>query len=209
MAWEAARSVRVTTDLEIALVSAFGLHDPGMLLVAGTGSAAVARLAGGRLDRMGGLGWRLGDEGGGYAIGCAGLRAVGRAMDGRGTPTSLSQQIPLSLGLDGEKLVRWAGSARVREVAALAPIVVAAADHDPVACEIVSQAAEDLTAVVRALVNRTGEDLALALTGGLLHEETALRRELADRLGRNLPTLRITGTADPVAGALMMAHLAP
>lgn len=205
VAWDAARAVRVTTDLEIALVGAFGLHDPGMLLVAGTGSAGVARLDRGRLERVGGLGWRMGDEGGGYAIGCAALRAVGQAMDGCGAPTPLSQQIPLSLGLDEERLVRWAGSARVREVAALAPIVVAAADHDPVSRAIVAQAAGDLASVVNTLARRTGGGLALALTGGLLHEETALWRELTGRLDRDVPGLRILGTVDPLVGALRLA----
>ncbi len=206
VAWDSAGTVRVTTDLEIALVSAFGVEDPGMLLVAGTGSAGVARVGGRRLVRVGGLGWRMGDEGGGYAIGCAALRAVGQAMDGRGTPTRLSQQIPLSLGLDGEKLVRWAGNARVREVAALAPLVVAAADHDPVARTIVAQAARDLAHVVTALGERTGGGLALALTGGLLHEETALGRELSGRLARDVPGLRILGTVDPLLGALRLAN---
>jgi len=210
--WNVAHAVRVTTDLEIALVAAFGLHHPGMLLVAGTGSAGVARLDGGRLERVGGLGWRMGDEGGGYAIGCAALRAVGRAMDGRGPATLLSQQIARSLDLDDESLVRWAGHARVRDVAALAPIVVRAADRDPVAGAIVAQAAGDLATVVRALVSRAaaaggggGSGLALALTGGLLHDETALRRGLTDQLSRDVPGLRILGIVDPLAGALRLA----
>src|SRR4051812_11326281 len=77
-----ARDVFVTTDAEAALYDAFG-DQQGILLIAGTGSIAWGRGADGRLARCGGWGHILGDEGSGYAIGRAGLRAVMHAHDGR------------------------------------------------------------------------------------------------------------------------------
>src|SRR5690606_20463167 len=47
----------------------------GIALIAGTGSFAFARTADGREDRCGGWGWLLGDEGSGYAVTGAALRA--------------------------------------------------------------------------------------------------------------------------------------
>lgn len=211
LGWETARHVQVTTDLEIALVAGFGLRDPGMLLVTGTGSSAVARVGGEtegsspRLERVGGLGWRVGDEGGGYAIGCAALQAVVLWVDGRGPDTRLRDGIAERLGVRDRDLVRWAGSARVQEVAALAPVVLALADQDAVAGSITARAAEDLASLVRALAERVGTGLPLALAGGLLHADSPLRRGLTEELARTLPALRIVRTVDPLVGALRMA----
>jgi N-acetylglucosamine kinase-like BadF-type ATPase len=78
-----ARRVEIKGDGEAALESAFG-QGPGMILISGTGSIAYARDASGTVHRTGGLGWQLGDEGSGYAIGRAALQAAGRAADHRG-----------------------------------------------------------------------------------------------------------------------------
>src|SRR4030042_1026984 len=67
--------VHVTTDGAIALQSAFG-DTAGIVLIAGTGSIAWARLPGGETARVGGLGAVLGDPGSGYDLGRAALRAV-------------------------------------------------------------------------------------------------------------------------------------
>ena len=67
-------------DEEIALEAAFPSL-PGILLIAGTGSNVIGRASDGTLHRAGGWGPILGDEGGGYWIGLAGLRAGLRALD--------------------------------------------------------------------------------------------------------------------------------
>ena len=59
-----AKEVLVTSDALVALESAFR-EKPGILLIAGTGSIAHARDASGNLWRVGGFGWRFGDEGSG------------------------------------------------------------------------------------------------------------------------------------------------
>ena len=88
-----AATVHITTDIEIALEAAYG-KGPGIVLLAGTGSFAIARLADGSLKRQGGYGWQMGDEGSGYALGRSALTAVGRAFDGRGPATGLSAADP-------------------------------------------------------------------------------------------------------------------
>src|SRR5204863_9042571 len=78
-----ARRVRVLTDGEVALATAFGAG-PGILVNAGTGSIAYARDPAGELHRAGGYGWQLGDEGGGYWLGRRALDVAARSHDGRG-----------------------------------------------------------------------------------------------------------------------------
>src|SRR5437763_608728 len=73
----------VDNDARIALTGAIGFG-PGVVVIAGTGSVAVGRNAGGEEARAGGWGPIVGDEGSGYAIARAGLAAVLRAYDGRG-----------------------------------------------------------------------------------------------------------------------------
>ncbi|WJH35503.1 hypothetical protein N6H14_05655 [Paenibacillus sp. CC-CFT747] len=71
-------------DTEAALEGAFA-GGPGILVIAGTGSAAAARTEEGRLLSCGGWGPWFGDEGSGYWLGCEALRAAARAADGRGS----------------------------------------------------------------------------------------------------------------------------
>ena len=54
---------------------------PGVVIISGTGSIAYGRNAAGEAARSGGWGYVLGDEGSGYWIGRAALRAVLRAAD--------------------------------------------------------------------------------------------------------------------------------
>ena len=78
----------VGDDTDAALAGAFAGR-PGIVVIAGTGSGAAGRDAAGRTVRVGGHGFLLGDEGGGYWIGREAVRAALRAADGTGPPTAL------------------------------------------------------------------------------------------------------------------------
>ena len=80
--------VVVGDDTDAALAGAFAGR-PGIVVIAGTGSGAAGRDAAGRTVRVGGHGFLLGDEGGGYWIGREAVRAALRAADGTGPPTAL------------------------------------------------------------------------------------------------------------------------
>jgi glucosamine kinase len=158
-----ASRVRLVSDAEAALHDAFP-RGPGILLVAGTGSIALARDADGALRRAGGWGRELGDEGSGYALGLETLRAAVRALEGRGPPTALEAVVKEKTGAatPGEILL-WlrkgstAGGGEKGRVAALVPGLVSAADGgDPVAAEIVAGGVEALAAHVRALAAHLG-----------------------------------------------------
>jgi N-acetylglucosamine kinase-like BadF-type ATPase len=84
--------VKVITDIEIALAAAAG-SGPGVVLLAGTGSAAYGRNAEGKTLRAGGWGPWLGDEGSAFDIGRRGLTAVRRYEDGLGPATRLSDRV--------------------------------------------------------------------------------------------------------------------
>ena len=204
-----AATVRVVTDIEIALAAAFD-RAPGIVISAGTGSIAVGRDAAGALHRVSGYGWQMGDEGSGYAIGRAALGAVGRAADRRSPDTALSERLRRATGSpDFDALVRWAASAGPAEVASLASHVLdVAAGGDTVARGIADYAARELSQLAIQLLERIDAPppLPVALTGGLLGRGM-LREEVIARLSE-VPELEpVSLTVDPARGAVRLAEL--
>ena len=198
----------VTTDIEIALQSAFG-RNPGIVLLAGTGSFAVGHLPDGGIARQGGHGWQMGDDGSAYALGRAALVAAGRGHDDRAPHSSLEEAlVRATRARDFNDLVRWSVVAGPPEIAALAPVVLeAAAAGDPVALSLRDAAVADLVAQVVALLPRyreMTEAVPVALAGGLL-ERDGLRGPVAAALSA-LPGVALQDTLlDPVQGALALA----
>jgi N-acetylglucosamine kinase-like BadF-type ATPase len=203
-----AGEVLVTGDLDIALEAAFG-SAPGIVLVSGTGSVAVARAPDGTPHRAGGYGWQMGDEGSGYAIGQAALTALGHTRDGRAKAAELTRRLlagPPARTFD--EMVRWTTSADPREVAALAPAVfAAAAGGDAVAATIVAKAADDLAALAESLLRHFEghTPVPLALTGGNVDPGRPLRDPVIERLQRRGQFAIREAALEPVQGALAMA----
>ena len=199
----------VTTDADVAFASAFP-EGPGILVLAGTGSIALARgMAGGR-HRVGGRGWRVGDEGSGFALGRAGIAAVTRALAGGGPETTLTRSIPAAASLrGGADLATWAGQAGPRAVAALGAVVQQAAEAgDAVALALLDAAADDLVAHVLALQPHFADDLAVpvVLSGGALVEGRPLRARVIARLRSRAPWATVRDVeVDPAVGAARMA----
>src|SRR5882762_11584610 len=80
--------VVVVGDADIALYGATE-GAPGLIVIAGTGSNCCGINARGRTACAGGWGPIAGDEGAGAWIARRALRAIARAVDGRGAATSL------------------------------------------------------------------------------------------------------------------------
>jgi glucosamine kinase len=207
----AAERVAVRGDVEIALAAAFE-NGPGVLVNAGTGSIAYARVADGRLFRAGGHGWQLGDEGGGYWLGRRALSAAARAQDGLGESSTLLERLLVALGLSTfDDLIRWTSMATPAQVAALAPHVVnAAREGEMVAQRIIQEAAGELSHLVQALSRHfsgTG-DFRIATAGGLLRPGSPLLAALRARLGADVPRARfadVSSSVDAPVGALRLA----
>jgi glucosamine kinase len=122
----------VLNDVEAAFEAAFA-GNPGILLLAGTGSMLWARSAAGRDHRVGGWGEAFGDEGSAFWIGREMVARVSRDIDGRVAAPGLATALFHHLGLDAARpqdaLSGWYhGHAHRRSaVAALAPLVDALA----------------------------------------------------------------------------------
>jgi N-acetylglucosamine kinase-like BadF-type ATPase len=181
----------------------------GVSIVAGTGVACLALPDGGEPRILGGHGFLLGDEGGGFWIGRLGLAAVLRAPEGRGPDTRLAAAARRRFGDLADLPVRLHDAPRpVPEIAGFAPDVLEAAAEDDVARAIVDEAADELATTVAAGAAwaATGSGaVPVALGGRLLVEPTALRSALEARLAGADPALAVRiADGSPLDGALRL-----
>lgn len=201
--------IAASSDLEIALVGAHG-ERRGMILVAGTGSAAYGIGGDGLGVRVGGWGYLLGDEGSGFWIGSQALRAVCQSCDS-GALSPLARFVLERLDLpDARALVKRfyrQDAPDVRGIAALAaPVVERAAAGDLDAQRIVQAAAAHLGRLADLLKTRLGlANPPIALVGGLLERDNPLSRALCARL--DLERIPIP-KHPPVIGAALLAKRA-
>ncbi|MEU0386122.1 BadF/BadG/BcrA/BcrD ATPase family protein [Streptomyces chartreusis] len=94
----------IGSDIEAAFASAPGTPADGLALVAGTGAVAMRITARRGTATVDGDGWLLGDDGSGFWIGRAAVRAALRMADGRGAPTVLAETVGRELGVPGDAL---------------------------------------------------------------------------------------------------------
>lgn len=186
----------------------------GIVLISGTGSIAWGRNRNGVTARCGGWGYLLGDEGSGYALALAGLRAAARYADGRGEATRLLPLFQERLGVESPSgLIEQIYSPAFQrpQVAELACVIgVAAAEGDSVAQRILAQAGSELAELVRTLARRLdlpAGQYRLALSGGVLLGEPLLREQLARELSQTdaVPG-QVRLVADAVVGAVAIAR---
>jgi glucosamine kinase len=204
-----ATNLTVTSDAAIALESAFP-NGAGIVLIAGTGSIAYARNSLGEVSRVGGLGWRFGDEGSGYSLGRAAIATVLRAREHRAAGTALTKVLRAAMDAASDNdLNGWIERTNVAEVARLAGVVCQAADGgDEVAAELVREAARSLADHVTALALglEDSDDVRVALHGGLIASDSAVRRSLVAELASRTPAPMVTDVrVDPASGALLLA----
>lgn len=204
-------TVIVVNDAMLVLPAA-GL-DEGVAVICGTGSIAVGTWQG-REARSGGFGYLLGDEGSGYWITRAAVRALLDRRD-RGVP----------LGVLGEVLLTAAGASHIDELhrmfydhphpqrwARHAPLVLDA--DDPAARSITVEAAQALAALATSAMRRldgpAGHPGALPVVlGGGLMGHPRLRDAAVIATGGALPGSDVLAlTEPPVAGAVRLAGAA-
>lgn len=189
----------------------------GIVLVAGTGAVA-ARVRGSSLvEVVDGLGWLIGDKGGGFWIGREVVSRVAETLDGRGPATSLTELV-LARIAGGDR--PWSG-VRSRDVSALlravyehaptaladlAPLAFdAAGQGDVVAASIVSDAALHL-ATTLATARRGHEHLPIVVAGSVLTRGLLVApRSQAGTLLEALHGADVRRATDGVVGAAVLA----
>lgn len=202
----------VVNDALIALVAGAG-EQPGVVVVAGTGSIAYGRNAAGLAARAGGWGYLLGDEGGGFWIGRGALAAIVRQFDGRGPATALTELVLEQLHLaTPTQLIHEVYERDVHRhtIASLAPLVERAHDAgDAVASDILARAGAELAAAAGSVIARLGirgDVFPTVLAGGIFRGLPSLAADLKARLSEIAPRAEVTTLgAEPAVGAVRLA----
>lgn len=202
----------IVNDALVALVA--GVRDePGVVLIAGTGSIAYGRDAAGRAARSGGWGYLLGDEGGGFWIGRSALAAVVRQFDGRGPATLLTDLVLAEMRLASPtELIHaiYDKGLQRRAIAGIAAVVQRAADaRDAVASEILTRAGAELAAAAASVIGRLGmrgDVFGTVLAGGIFHAIPALVADVQTRLSEVAPRSETQLLdVEPAVGAVRLA----
>jgi len=196
----------------LAIYFSGSAEDRGYAVVAGTGACAV-RVRGGRVEATGdGLGWLLGDRGGGFWIGHRVARAALRDLDGAGPSTTLTAAVLDHVGIatdaargsgrrrDVERLIEALYAVRPVELSRLAPLAFAA--DDPVAAGILRRAGEHLARTLAGVLDGPGP---LVVGGSVLFRAGPVREAFVDHLGGAADGLELRPVVDGAIGAGQLA----
>jgi N-acetylglucosamine kinase-like BadF-type ATPase len=205
-----ATDYKITHDAEIALMGATA-GQPGIIIIAGTGSMAFGRNARGKTARAGGWGYVFGDEGGGFDLTRRALRAALRHEERWGPPTSLHALLleATRAANANDLLHRFYTSEFSRsKIASFSPLVTRAAeDGDEIALNILKEAAAELSWYVEGLYHHLFPDSEHAFVShvGGVFQSFPLRVEFTSLI--HLRTQCQTGAPryNPAAGAVLEA----
>ena len=200
-----ASELRLTNDAELVLGGLRG--EPGVALIAGTGSIALGVDRAGRVVRVGGWGHLLGDEGSGYDIGRRALQVALRMADGRDPRGLLLDCVLAHFGVSRHEdlIERVYGQPAKSAVAGLAPSVLQAARGGDQQARAIAHAAADELAhaalTIARLLPAANTPTALALSGGLLVADAWYRRAVLRRVRRRMVVGTVAVIAEPAMAA--------
>ena len=200
--------VEVQTDLELALHAM--PQGPAMVLVVGTGSAAIGRDVAGAVKREGGHGPKDSDEGSTFDIGQAAIRAS-RSAEPSAEAEELAHQILRHLGCSNWAEVDAKSAANADTVyPRVFPVVAAAGDAgNTLAQSLLNSAAEKLASIAHRLaesLNLTQQKFSLGKTGGAIGRSRCFDRAIDQELRGNLPNAVISPLSiDPAEVAAWIA----
>ena len=200
--------ITIETDARIGLEGTFE-GNPGILIIAGTGSIVIAKSGSGEIVSIGGWGRAFGDEGSGFYFGLEALKSLRLYYDGRGGSKLLAEMIGKEFGLNSRERIIAAVYQEKFEFSKIAPLVLTAADlDDGVALQILSAGATELSEQALALAGRLkySGTTGVAFTGGLIERENVYTKILKQKISERIPSAEFRQPSRPPAeGALLMA----
>jgi N-acetylglucosamine kinase-like BadF-type ATPase len=191
-------SVEVVTDAQIALFGATG-GEPGVVLIAGTGSICYGMNSLGKKASAGGWGPLAGDEGSGSWIARRSLQMVAKASDGRSVTTSLK-----------DAALNYKPSMTNDRIAGFCKLVIQTAkDGDIIARRIMEEAGRELGQAVTAVLGKLDmrrSPARIAYVGGVFAAEELILDFLLEEIKGFAPQAFL---AEPIfTPAVAAAHMA-
>jgi glucosamine kinase len=202
--------IEVVGDMVIAHQAALS-GAPGIVVLAGTGSIAYGRHPSVGTSRAGGWGHAISDQGSGHWIGVQAVAAVSHALDS-GSYTKLSDRILKHWGVRSyDALIYCANTSPLPDFAGLFSVVLAAAQAgDFYAHDILARAGVELARLAEVVFHRlwkVGEEVEVALAGGVFQNSIEVRASLRRELQSSIPQAQISlSTTNAAEGALALAR---
>ncbi len=200
----------LTGDEQIALAGALG-SKKGAILVADDTAACYGQNHLGTQHRTGGLGGLADDDGSAYAIGREILRAVARAVDGRGFVTRLTayvyRQFALAGTSDFSRLMR-SETPTPADICELAGVLSQACQqNDRVALAVLDKTVAELVTLVSPVIGKLAmQKGTLAVAGKVLLNDAYVGIAFKKALKEKYPDLHcVPPRSDAAAGAVLMA----
>jgi N-acetylglucosamine kinase-like BadF-type ATPase len=200
---------KLTHDAEIALIGGTA-GEPGIIIIAGTGSIAFGRNGQMQTARAGGWGYIFGDEGGGFDLARQGLRRALQYEEGWGPPTVLHKALLEASGAASANalLHELYNKFDRQQIAGYAKLVTNAAEQgDEVALEVLKTAAESLTSYVTGVYDqlfKKGETVQIVAVGGVFKSH-AFTQKLMQNIYTSILCPLGSPKLSPAAGALLEA----
>jgi len=201
---------KITDDAQIALSGATG-GQPGIIVIAGTGSIAFGRNAAGRTARAGGWGYIFGDEGSAFDIVRQALREALRYEEGWGPKTVLREHLlKAAQARDANELLhRFYTDEFPRErIARLAPLVSEAAERGDEAAQMILRGAAQHLALLAQSVHKQlfeqNEAVPVCHIGGVFRSGP-VRLNFVDEIRRTIGCEARPPHYGPAAGAVIEA----
>lgn len=201
----------LVNDIVIALASGTDKQN-AVALIAGTGSNCYGRNEQGQEKKVGGMDFLLTDQGSGYAIGRAVLRAAVKSYDGRAEHTLLEDLVQRHFQVSTLKALKnkvYNPLISKPEVAALSPICVTAFEQgDQTAKQILEYQTSELynmisTVLLALKIDQTNVDI--VFTGGV-NQISYVVENLRQKLTALAPqSTLIIPKNEPVYGAIRLA----
>lgn len=198
-------------DCENALAGAL-CGNPGINVIAGTGSVGYGRDAYGNSYRCGGWHYALGgDEGSAYWLGWTLLKTFSRQSDGRNPKTDLHEAVKdfLQVKTDDEVVnkvaVEWLLDRG--KIAALSPLCGELCEKgDPAAIQIIKNCAWELADYAKAICShlKFNDNISVSGTGGVFSIGKTLTDEF-DALLKQKGMHYVPAAHEPVLGAVLLA----
>jgi N-acetylglucosamine kinase-like BadF-type ATPase len=200
------KNISIYPDTAIAFASIFSHFNKNCgILLAGTGSVLYFVNRRGMIERFGGWGRHIGDEGSGYWIAKEALNRVTLSFDKRGRKTKLEQVFYKKFGISKNNLIKHIYHNNF-DIAKLTKHVFDCAEEgDRIAIEIIKEAAGKLADHFLPLKKINAE---IALCGSLFTEEKLLEKFIKSIAKKKFPNIRFTKPKQkPVWGAVEIGRV--
>lgn len=169
--------------------------EPGICVIAGTGTIALSFERDSSVQRAGGWGAPLSDEGSGYWIGAEILRRYLHWIDGTGTYHEIFAELQKPFpNLEKEEIAAEFGALQTDQVAEWAKTISESAEQDALCKEIILTAGEKAARLAGSVYRKSGlsgEDQLIVVESGSLFKNHLYEKSFRDTLSSDLSSADI------------------